>query len=226
MKVAQLCPILCHPMDRSLPGSSVHGIFQARILEWVAIPFSRESSQPRNETQVSHITCRFFTIWATREGPGAKKKKIKIKIKKKQYWNKFNRLKKLSITKKKNFFLMIVAVTTKKKIVVQLPSHVQLFATPWTAACQASLSFTVSPSLLRLMFIELVIPSPPLSPPSPPALNFSRHQGLFQWVGSFHQMATVLELQQQSFQWIFRLIFFRMDWFDVLAVQGTLRSLL
>ena len=54
---------------------------------------------------------------------------------------------------------MIVALTTKKKIVVQLPSHVQLFATPWTAACQASLSFTVSPSLLRLMFLELVIPS-------------------------------------------------------------------
>ena len=73
---------------------------------------------------------------------------------------------------------------------------------------------------------DAIQPSPPLSPPSPPALSFSRHQGLFQWVGSFHQMATVLELQQQSFQWIFRLISFRIDWFDLLAVQGTLRSLL
>ena len=54
-------------MDCSQPGSSVHGIFQARILEWVAIPFSRGSSQPRNQTWVSHISGRFFTVWATRE---------------------------------------------------------------------------------------------------------------------------------------------------------------
>ena len=51
----------CNPMDCSLPGSSVHGILQARILEWVAISFSRESSQPRNQTQVSCIASRFFT---------------------------------------------------------------------------------------------------------------------------------------------------------------------
>ena len=85
------------PMDCSLPGSSVYGVFQARvlgwvaisfsrkkwkwklhltlvhgvlqarILEWVAIPFSRGPSQPRNRTQVSHSACRFFTSWATRE---------------------------------------------------------------------------------------------------------------------------------------------------------------
>ena len=48
---------LCHPMDCSPPGSSVHGILKARILEWVAIPFSREPSWPRDQTQVSHI-CR------------------------------------------------------------------------------------------------------------------------------------------------------------------------
>ena len=51
-------------MDCSPPGFSVHGILQARILEWIAIPFSRGSSQPRDQTQVSHITGRFFTIWA------------------------------------------------------------------------------------------------------------------------------------------------------------------
>ena len=55
------------PMDCSLSGSSVHRILQARILEWVAIPFSRGSSQPRDWTSVSYITGRFFTIWATRE---------------------------------------------------------------------------------------------------------------------------------------------------------------
>ena len=50
-----------------LPGSSVHGIFQARILEWVAISFSRGSSRPRDRTRVSHIVGRRFTVWATRE---------------------------------------------------------------------------------------------------------------------------------------------------------------
>ena len=54
----------CDPMDCSPPGSSVHGVFQARILEWLAISFSRRSSQPRNRTWVSRIAGRFFTDWA------------------------------------------------------------------------------------------------------------------------------------------------------------------
>ena len=54
-------------MDGSLPGSSVHGIFQARILEWATISFSRGSSQPRDRTQISCIADRRFTVWATRE---------------------------------------------------------------------------------------------------------------------------------------------------------------
>ena len=61
LSVAQLCPTLCDPIDYSLPGSSFHGIFQARILEWVAISFSRGSSQPRDQTRVSHIVSRFFS---------------------------------------------------------------------------------------------------------------------------------------------------------------------
>ena len=69
--VTQLCPTLCDPMDCSLPGSSVHGIFQARILEWAPIPFSRESSQPMDGTQVSWSAHAFFTLWATREAPQA-----------------------------------------------------------------------------------------------------------------------------------------------------------
>ena len=70
--------------------------------------------------------------------------------------------------------------------------------------------------------------SHPLSSPSPPALNLSHHQGLFQWVGSSYQVAKVLGLQlhHQSFQWIYR-VDFLWDWlFDLLAVQGTLKSLL
>ena len=64
VRLLQLCLTLCDPMDYSPLGSSVHGILQARTLEWVAIPFSRESSQPRGWTWVSCIAGRFFTIWA------------------------------------------------------------------------------------------------------------------------------------------------------------------
>ena len=63
---------------------------------------------------------------------------------------------------------------------VQLLSHVRLFVTPWIAAHQASLSITNSRSLLKLMSVELVMPSHSLLSPSPPALNASQHQGLFQ----------------------------------------------
>ena len=66
-EVAQSCPTLCNPMDCSPPGSFVHGIFQARVWEWIAISSSRGSSRPRDRTQVSHIAGRHFTIWATRE---------------------------------------------------------------------------------------------------------------------------------------------------------------
>ena len=55
--VVQSCPTLCNPKDYSPPGSSIHGIFQARILEWVVVFFSRESSQPRGQTQVSYVSC-------------------------------------------------------------------------------------------------------------------------------------------------------------------------
>ena len=62
VKVIQSCPTLCDPMDYT-----AHGILQARILEWVAFPFSRESSQPRDRTQVSHNAGGLFTSWATKE---------------------------------------------------------------------------------------------------------------------------------------------------------------
>ena len=65
VKVTQLRLTLCTPMDYSTPSSSVHGVLQARILEWVATLFSRGSSWPRDRTQVTHITSRFFTVWAT-----------------------------------------------------------------------------------------------------------------------------------------------------------------
>ena len=73
---------------------------------------------------------------------------------------------------------------------------------------------------------DAIQPSHPLSSPSPPAFNLSQHQGLFKWVSSSYQVAKGLEfqLQHQSFQWTSGLIFFRMDWLDLFAVQGTLKS--
>ena len=114
----QLCLTLCDPMDYSPPGSSVHGIFQARILEWPAMPSSRGSSLPRDRTRVSCISYTadgFFTA----EPP----------------------------EKPHNFCQ------------VQSLSCVWLFATPWTAARQASLSITNSWSTPKPMSIESVMPS-------------------------------------------------------------------
>ena len=65
----QSCPTLCEPMDCNPPGSSVHAISQARILEWVVISFSRGSSWPRHQIQVSCIAGGFFTSWATGKAP-------------------------------------------------------------------------------------------------------------------------------------------------------------
>ena len=114
---------------------------------------------------------------------------------------------------------------------VQLLSRVWLFATPWIAVCQASLSITNSRSSPKPMFIESVMPSSHLILCCPLLLlplNPSQHQGLFQWVSSSHEVAKVLEfqLQHQSFQWTPRTDLFRMDWLDLLAVHGTLKSLL
>ena len=93
-------------------------------------------------------------------------------------------------------------------VVVQSLSRAQLFVTPCPAACQVSLSFTIPWSLLKLMcwVSDAIQPSHPLLPSFPPALNLSQNQNLFQWVGSSHQVARVLELQlqHQSFQWTFR----------------------
>ena len=118
------------------------------------------------------------------------------------------------------------------EIVVQSLNCVRLFETTWTAARHASLSFTISQSLLKLMSIEsvmssnhLILSRPHLLPPSifPSIRVFSK------WVSSSHQVAKVLELQlqYQSFQWIYSgLISFVINGFDLLAVQGTLNSLL
>ena len=101
-------------------------------------------------------------------------------------------------------------ITLKVVVAVQLLSCVWFFVTSWTAAHQVSLSITISWSLFKFISIESVMLSNHLIlllSPSAFALILSQHQGLFQWVGSSHQVAKVLELQHQSFQWIFRVDF-------------------
>ena len=114
--------------------------------------------------------------------------------------------------------------------VVQPLSCVRLFTTPWTAEHRASLSLSL-PEFAQVhvhWVSDAIQPSHPLSSPSLPTFNLFWHQGLFQGVSSSHQVAEVLELQlqHQSFQWLFRVVSFRIDWFDLLSVQGTLKSLL
>ena len=112
---------------------------------------------------------------------------------------------------------------------VQLPSHVWLFATPWVAACQASLSITNSPSSLRLMCIESVMPSSHplhpllLLPPIPPSIRvFSNESTLHMRWPKYWSFSFSISPSKEH-PW---LISFRMDWVDLLAVQGTLKSLL
>ena len=110
-------------------------------------------------------------------------------------------------------------------VVVQWLSHVRLFATPWTAACLTSLSFTISWSLLRLMSIELIQPSHPLLSPSPPAFNlsirvFSNESALhIRWPKYCSFSFSISPSNEYS-----ELISFRIDWFALLAVQETLKS--
>ena len=146
---------LCNLMNCSLPGSSVHRILQGRILEWVAIPFSRGSSRPRGQTHISCISCigkQILYHWTTWE---------------------------YTLTYIQTLMLTYILTCTRTHIhplnttnihihtcshtyfnlthVVQSLSHVRLFETPWTH--QASLSFSISQSLPQFMFIQ---PSHPL----------------------------------------------------------------
>ena len=149
-------------LDCSPSGSSVLGILQARILEWVAISFSRGSSQPKNQARVSFIARQILCYWATNISPCC------------------------SVTHSCPTLCNPMDCST-----LGFPVHHQLPELTQTHVHQVS---------------DVIQPSHPLSSPFPPALNPSQHQGLFHWVSSSHQVAKVLEfqLQNQSFQWIFR----------------------
>ena len=161
-KSHHLCLSLWDPMNYSQLGSSVHGILQARILECVAIPFSRGSSRPRDRTQVYHIAGRFFTIWATREAQSLQKKKKKKKIAKGKDWraprwvnspgagrwclerlrnrrNSFSFIREQSSSCLLAFHLLLLLVIFSFLCgptfhAHTVSHHVQLFTTPWTVA--------------------------------------------------------------------------------------------
>ena len=139
--ICVLSASVCNPMDCHPPDSSVHGIFQARILEWVAISFSRGCSQPRDWTCVSKVSCigrQILYHWATWEAP--------------------DHMVTLLLIIGANPILFTIPAKLFFSSVQPL-SCVWLFATPWTAARQASLSITNSQSLRKLMSIKSVMPS-------------------------------------------------------------------
>ena len=189
-------------MESSPPGSSIHGILQVRILEWVAISFSRGSSQTRDWTWVSCIAGRFFTNWATRE---AYLTFIRLLFQSLILWLSMatlisllaenqdlvscrshlvahmGKLMELSILGAlvSSSFTLTLSCSVSQFSSVQSLSHVRLPATPWIAARQASQSITNSWSSLKLMSIELAMPSSHLIlcrpllllPPIPPGIR-------------------------------------------------------
>ena len=196
---AQSCPTLCNPMDCcSPPGSSVHGTSQARILGWVAIPYSR-SSWPRDRTQDSCISCigkLILYLCATWEATKGRTVLSKWKGLGGQhlYWKKQNPL--IDNTKGSFQFSSVAQLCPTlcdpmNHSMPGLPVHHQLPEFTQTHVHGVG---------------DAIQPPHPLSSPSPRALNLSQHQGLFKWVSSSHQMAKVLhfQLHHQSFQWIFR----------------------
>ena len=114
---------------------------------------------------------------------------------------------------------------------VQSLGRVWLFVTLWTHSMPClpvHHQLRVSTQTHFHSVSDAIQLSHPLLSPSPPAFNLSQHQGLFKWVNSLHQVGKVLEfqLQHQPFQWTLGLISLKLDWLDLLAVQGTLKSLL
>ena len=188
------CLTLCNPMDCSPPGFSVHWNFQARILEWVTIPFVRGSPPSGIEPTTSAPTGGFFTTEPLGKYPSASTYKRQLLIFPILY-----------------FLCLLLAFSIKKEIKLpNLPfsSVAQSCLTLCSPMDCSTLGFPVHHQLPELaqthvhQVSDAIQPSHPLSTSSPPAFNLSQHQGLFQGVSSSHQVAKVLEFQHQhqSFQ--------------------------
>ena len=175
-KLLQWYATLCNPMDFSPVGSSIHGISQTRIMEWIAISFFGESFQPEFEPvslTFPTLTGEFFTTSTSKEAQSSP----------------------CCCPVAQSCLTLCDPMDCSMpdfSVLHHLPEHTQT----------------------RVHWVDDAIQSShPLSSPSLPTFNLSQHQGLFQWVGSSHQVAKGLELQlqHQSFQWIFR-VDFLYDW--------------
>ena len=164
----QLCPILCDPMDCSPTGSSVHGILQERILEWVTMPSSSGSSLLRDRTHISNVSC---IGWQLSYLPLALHGKAVVGTTQVVKDIQFSSVQSLS---------RVWLCNAMNHSMPGLPVHHQLPEYTQTHVHQVS---------------NAIPPSHPLSSPSPLAPNPSQHQSLFQWVNSSHEVAKVLEFQ-------------------------------
>ena len=225
-------------MSHSLQPHTVHGILQARILEWVAMPFSRGSSQPRNWSRVSCIAGEFFTSWATWEALTITQFMEASILKEEKTVSSIHSVGKTGYSHVKEWNCTLFHTTPKvnsqeiKDLTpgpsVQSLSRVRL-SNPMDCSTPGlpvhhQLPEPTQTHVHRVS--DAIQPSHPLSFPCPPAFNLSQHQGLYQWVSS-------LELTRWPKYWCFNLsispsneysglISIRIDWFDLLAVQGTL----
>ena len=150
--VAQSCPTLCNPMDCSPPGSSVHGILQERLVQWVAIPFSKGSSWPRDQTQVSCIAGRFFTIWTTREASEGRASNSPFKIFFRFCCNQFSSVAQSCLTLCDPTDYSMPGFPVHR----QLPELAQTHVHRVSDATQTShpLSFSSPPALLLLLLLQ------------------------------------------------------------------------
>ena len=168
------CLTLCDPMDCSLPGSSVHGILQATILEWVAMPSSRGSSQPRDGT---HVSCNSF---------------IGRRIL--YHWATWKAWRVIILNNKKgvlyHFSLLLVSCCSDSKLCLTLCNPVSCIMPGFSV-----LHYLPEFAQMNVHWVsDAIQPLNPLFPPSF-ALNLSQHQCHFQWVSSSHQVTKVLEFQ-------------------------------
>ena len=178
--VIQSCPTLCDPMNRSTPGLPVHHQMKRCLEKENRLKDKVLSSRDTFQIQCSHSKSLAFISFLCLLPPSSGSQNVSC----------------LQETDTKEIIkqVWISFYSISCSVLLLLFSCVRLFATPWTAASQASLSFTISQNLLRCMSIELVMPSnhlilcrPLQSLSSPSAFSLSQQQGLFQWVSSSHQ---------------------------------------
>ena len=152
-EVTQSRLTLCDPMDCSLSGPSLHGIFQAKVLEWIAISFSRGSCWPRNWTWLSRVAGRWFTIWATRDPPGSMAAAAAAAKSLQSCPTLFDPIDGSppgfpvpGILQARTLVCVAISFSNawKWKVKVKSLSRVRLLATPWTAAYQAPPSMRFS----------------------------------------------------------------------------------